>query len=130
MRRGIEERNRRSERMPSGAVRKVVGHQHRLAVGRDGRGDRLPATANPSPFAARPRSITETSLLKRLQTYKPLPVRADAGAMAVCPAGIVARVRPESGSITATAFGAAQVTISFVPAAPPIPPGRSARPAR
>ena len=49
-------------------VGQVVGHQQRLAVGRDGRGDRLAHDADSRRFLGRRRSTTDTSLSKRLQT--------------------------------------------------------------
>src|SRR5208337_763380 len=61
-------------------------------------------------------SIRETSLLKRLQTYSRFPSGVMAAPVAVCPTVIAAVIRHARRSMTATVlFGAAQVTINFIP---------------
>jgi len=48
------------------------------------------------------RSITEMSLLKRLQTYRVFPSRPRTGAMGVWPTAMRAVIRPLATSITST----------------------------
>ena len=77
-------------------------------------GSRTTSTRLTSRLVAK--SITATSLLNRLQTYNRFPLGVTAAPVAVCPVGIAAIARHESVSITTTVlFGAAQVTINFVP---------------